>query len=129
MWPWSMGWTTKAAPSRCSLAARTRRKACARLLRSARRISKEDRATVTSSMFITHEGAVATLHLNRTERLNAFGMRQTVELNEMADTLAAEDVTRVVVITGEGRSFSTGIDLKELAAGDIDMTYHHRWEA
>ena len=36
---------------------------------------------------------------------------------------------RVVVITGEGRAFSTGIDLKELAAGEIDMTYHHRWEA
>jgi enoyl-CoA hydratase len=80
-------------------------------------------------MFVTHDGAVATLHLNRTERLNAFGMRQTVELNEMADTLAAEDTTRVVIITGEGRSFSTGIDLKELAAGQIDMTYHLRWEA
>jgi len=80
------------------------------------------------SMFITQDGAIATLHLNRTARLNAFGMRGTVELNTAADMLAADSATRVVIITGEGRSFSTGIDLKELAAGEIDMTYHHRWE-
>ena len=80
------------------------------------------------SMFITQDGAIATLHLNRTARLNAFGMHETVELNTAADTLAADEATRVVIITGEGRSFSTGIDLKELAAGEIDMTYHHRWE-
>lgn len=80
------------------------------------------------TMFITHDGAIATLHLNRTERLNAFGMHGTVDLNTAADALAADDATRVVIITGEGRSFSTGIDLKELAAGEIDMTYHHRWE-
>jgi enoyl-CoA hydratase/carnithine racemase len=79
-------------------------------------------------MFITHDGQVATLHLNRTERLNAFGMGGTVELNTAADALAADESARVVVITGEGRSFSTGIDLKELAAGEIDMSYHHRWE-
>ncbi|MEP7200382.1 MAG: enoyl-CoA hydratase/isomerase family protein [Chloroflexota bacterium] len=80
------------------------------------------------SMFITHDGAIATLHLNRSERLNAFGMRGTVELNTAADYLAQHDATRVVVVTGEGRSFSTGIDLKELSAGEIDMAYHHHWE-
>ena len=80
------------------------------------------------TMFITHDGAIATLHLSRTERLNAFGMGGTVDLNTAADALAADDATRVVIITGEGRSFSTGIDLKELAAGEIDMSYHHRWE-
>lgn len=80
------------------------------------------------TMFITHDGPIATLHLNRTERLNAFGMGGTVDLNTAADALAADDPVRVVIITGEGRSFSTGIDLKELSAGQIDMTYHHRWE-
>lgn len=79
-------------------------------------------------MFITHDGPIATLRLNRTERLNAFGMGGTVELNRAADYLAQHEATRVIVITGEGRSFSTGIDLKELSAGEIDMTYHHNWE-
>ena len=80
------------------------------------------------TMFITQDGAIATLHLNRTARLNAFGMHGTAELNTAADLLAGDETTRVVIISGEGRSFSTGIDLKELAAGEIDMTYHHRWE-
>ncbi|HEX5691017.1 MAG TPA: enoyl-CoA hydratase/isomerase family protein [Roseiflexaceae bacterium] len=81
------------------------------------------------TMFISHDGPIATLHLNRTERLNAFGNQGTIDLNKAADALAANDDVRIVIITGEGRAFSTGIDLKQLAAGEIDMTYHHRWEA
>ena len=81
------------------------------------------------TMFITQDGPIATLHLNRTERLNAFGNQGTIDLNTAADRLAADDAVRLIVITGEGRAFSTGIDLKQLAAGEIDMSYHHRWEA
>jgi enoyl-CoA hydratase/carnithine racemase len=81
------------------------------------------------TMFITYDGPVATLHLNRTERLNAFGNQGTFDLNDAANRLAQDDNTRIVIITGEGRAFSTGIDLKELTAGAIDMTYHHRWES
>jgi enoyl-CoA hydratase/carnithine racemase len=81
------------------------------------------------TMFITRDGSVATLHLNRTERLNAFGNQGTFDLNSAADALAQDDTTRIVIITGEGRAFSTGIDLKELSAGAIDMSYHQRWES
>jgi enoyl-CoA hydratase/carnithine racemase len=81
------------------------------------------------TMFITREGPIATLRLNRTERLNAFGNQGTIDLNTAADTLAHDESVRIVIISGAGRSFSTGIDLKELSDGAIDMTYHHRWEA
>jgi enoyl-CoA hydratase len=80
------------------------------------------------TMFITRDGPIATLHLNRTTRLNAFGNQGTIDLNIAADALARDDTARIVIITGEGRAFSTGIDLKELSAGEIDMSYHHRWE-
>jgi enoyl-CoA hydratase/carnithine racemase len=80
------------------------------------------------TMFITRDGPIATLHLNRTTRLNAFGNQGTIDLNTAADALARDDTARIVIITGEGRAFSTGIDLKELSAGEIDMSYHHRWE-
>ncbi|HEX9370991.1 MAG TPA: enoyl-CoA hydratase/isomerase family protein, partial [Roseiflexaceae bacterium] len=73
-------------------------------------------------------GPIATLHLNRTTRFNAFGNQGTIDLNIAADALARDDTARIVIITGEGRAFSTGIDLKELSAGEIDMSYHHRWE-
>jgi enoyl-CoA hydratase/carnithine racemase len=81
-----------------------------------------------ATMFITQDGPIATLHLDRTERLNAFGNQGTIDLNTAADALAQDDNIRIVIVTGEGRAFSTGIDLKELSAGEIDMTYHHRWE-
>lgn len=81
-----------------------------------------------STMFITHAGPIATLHLQRTERLNAFGNQGTIDLNTAADALGQDETTRVIIITGEGRAFSTGIDLKQLASGEIDMSYHHRWE-
>ena len=81
------------------------------------------------TMFITREGPIATLRLNRTERLNAFGNQGTIDLNTAADALAQDDRIRIVIVRGEGRAFSTGIDLKELSSGAIDMTYHHRWEA
>jgi len=80
------------------------------------------------TMFITRDGPIATLHLNRTTRLNAFGNQGTIDLNIAADALARDDTARIVIITGEGRAFSTGIDLKELSAGEIDISYHHRWE-
>jgi enoyl-CoA hydratase/carnithine racemase len=81
------------------------------------------------TMFITRAGPIARLHLNRTERLNAFGNQGTIDLNTAADDLMHDQSLRIVIVSGEGRAFSTGIDLKELAAGTIDMTYHHRWEA
>ena len=81
-----------------------------------------------TTMFITQAGPIATLHLQRTERLNAFGNQGTIDLNTAADALGQDSHTRIVIITGEGRAFSTGIDLKQLAVGEIDMSYHQRWE-
>jgi enoyl-CoA hydratase/carnithine racemase len=55
------------------------------------------------TMFITRDGPIATLHLNRPARLNAFGNHSMIELNTAADALARDNTTRIVIITGEGR--------------------------
>ena len=81
-----------------------------------------------ATMFITRDGPIATLRLNRPERLNAFGNQGTFDINTAAEALAQDDGIRVVIIAGEGRAFSTGIDLKQLSSGEIDATYHRRWE-
>lgn len=71
---------------------------------------------------IADDGLVRTVAMHRPERLNAFdgGL-----VNDLADALAAsaaDPQVRVVVLTGSGRAFSTGADLKALAdprpAGD-----------
>jgi enoyl-CoA hydratase/carnithine racemase len=74
------------------------------------------------------EDKVARIAFNRPDLLNAMSNEATREINIIADAIAKEDGVRAVVITGRGRSFSTGIDLKQLSADQIQMEYHHRWE-
>ena len=76
----------------------------------------------------TIEDKVARIVFNRPGLLNAMNNEATIEINTIADAISKEDGVRVVVITGAGRSFCTGIDLKELSSGQIEMVYHHRWE-
>lgn len=61
------------------------------------------------------EGGVARVTINRPDRLNALGMNLAEEFNELASALPDEGDVRVVLLTGEGRAFSTGRDLKESA--------------
>ena len=60
-------------------------------------------------------GRVALVSLNRPERLNAMNRAMLHELNEACDFIEAEDSIYVAVLTGEGKSFSSGFDLKEQA--------------
>lgn len=56
------------------------------------------------------------LRLNRPERLNALDSTLRVLLDEAVADLAADPDVRCAVITGEGRAFSTGGDLKAMSA-------------
>lgn len=63
---------------------------------------------------IDDNGGVRTLRLDRPERLNAF---DDVQFGRLADELAvcdAEPSVRVALITGTGRAFSAGADLKAI---------------
>ena len=55
--------------------------------------------------------AVVTLH--RPERLNALSIDLALELDRALATVAAENGTWVVVLTGSGRGFCSGLDLKD----------------
>ena len=62
------------------------------------------------------DGPVATIRLNRPERLNAIDGPMRDEISNALEA-AANDSIRVVVLTGEGRGFSAGgdiLNLKEL---------------
>lgn len=74
------------------------------------------------------DGKVARVVFNRPQLLNAMSNQATIDLNTVADAIARENDVRVVVITGTGRSFSTGIDLKQLSTDQIEMVYHRRFE-
>ena len=56
---------------------------------------------------------IATLTLNRPERLNAMNRTMLAEINRACDAVEADDDVRVLVVTGAGAAFSSGFDLKE----------------
>jgi 2-(1,2-epoxy-1,2-dihydrophenyl)acetyl-CoA isomerase len=59
------------------------------------------------------DGPVATIALARPEKLNALNGAMHQELREALARFAEDAAVRVVVLTGEGRGFSSGQDLTE----------------
>jgi enoyl-CoA hydratase len=59
---------------------------------------------------------IGMLTLARPEALNAIDVRMRVELDLLFDQISRDDSIRVVIITGEGRGFSAGGDLRTEAA-------------
>lgn len=70
------------------------------------------------------ENSIGLITLNRPEALNAVDVRMRVELDILCDEIYHNNAVKVVIITGEGRGFSAGGDLKTeadpLGAGDDD---------
>jgi 2-(1,2-epoxy-1,2-dihydrophenyl)acetyl-CoA isomerase len=58
-------------------------------------------------------GAAATIELNRPETLNAWNEQLGHDLGDAVRTVSADESVRAVMITGAGRAFSSGADLKE----------------
>lgn len=60
---------------------------------------------------------IMTVTINRPERLNALHPPGNAELGQVFDDFAADDDSWVAIITGEGRGFSAGNDLRYQAEG------------
>jgi enoyl-CoA hydratase len=58
----------------------------------------------------------AVLTLNRPSALNALSRALGAELSERLDALQADPAVRVLILTGAGRAFCAGLDLKELGS-------------
>jgi len=60
---------------------------------------------------------VATITLNRPEKLNAFSGMMRQEIAEVVDEVCQNPDTRVIVITGAGKAFCVGGDVNEFSSG------------
>ena len=58
------------------------------------------------------DGAIALITINRPDAMNAFTTELSLALQLALENAHNDDSVRVVVLTGEGRSFSAGADLK-----------------
>jgi 2-(1,2-epoxy-1,2-dihydrophenyl)acetyl-CoA isomerase len=67
----------------------------------------------TQPLLVEHADGVATLTLNRPESLNAFNVPLKIALETTFAELEADPKVRAIVLTGAGRAFCVGQDLKE----------------
>ena len=72
-----------------------------------------------SEVLVERQGAVATVSFNRPEALNALTPDMLRQAGDALRELAAEAAIRVIVLTGEGKAFSAGVDLKAL--GKVEL--------
>jgi 2-(1,2-epoxy-1,2-dihydrophenyl)acetyl-CoA isomerase len=69
---------------------------------------------------LTTDGPAARILLNRPEALNAWNEQFGLDLLDGVTRIADDDATRALLITGAGRGFSSGADLKEQRGADED---------
>jgi 2-(1,2-epoxy-1,2-dihydrophenyl)acetyl-CoA isomerase len=65
-----------------------------------------------AAVALHRRGAVSTIELNRPQAMNAWDRRLGEELRAAVEDVAADAGVRAVVVTGAGRAFSSGADLK-----------------
>jgi enoyl-CoA hydratase len=74
------------------------------------------------------QGPLARMTFDRPEVLNAGNARFAADLSDVVREISVLDDVRVIVMSGAGRAFQTGVDLKALAAGELTLPDLVRWE-
>jgi enoyl-CoA hydratase/carnithine racemase len=80
-----------------------------------------------SGVLLEREGTIAWLRMDRPHAHNAFDGAMTAALGEHVRVLAADSGVRAVILCGNGPSFCTGVDVKELARGEVDAERFLGW--
>ncbi len=73
---------------------------------------------------LERRGGAAIIRLARPEALNAWNDRLGHELLDAVRSVAADDAVRAVAVTGSGRAFSSGADLRDMAARPLTPEGH-----
>jgi 2-(1,2-epoxy-1,2-dihydrophenyl)acetyl-CoA isomerase len=67
-------------------------------------------------ILLDQDGAIATITLNRPDKLNAYTTSMGDEVTAVFRSLQQDESVRVVILTGAGRAFCAGVDLEHLKA-------------
>ena len=74
--------------------------------------------STTDELLVEQDGHVLTITLNRPDRLNAISGPMLGNLSSVLQAANIDRSVRVVILTGAGRGFCAGLDLKAQTAGD-----------
>jgi enoyl-CoA hydratase/carnithine racemase len=75
----------------------------------------------------TTAGGIGRITLTRPQVLNALDTRLVEELAEVTERAERDADAGVVVVAGEGRAFSSGMDRNALAAGAVGEPFYRSW--
>ena len=64
------------------------------------------------------DGRIARITLNRPEKMNALSQELLFEFSDALHDLEADDSARVIIVRGNGRTFSAGYDLTPGRGGE-----------
>ena len=70
-----------------------------------------------ADLLVEKRNRIGILKLNRPDRMNAISVEMLTSLNSALKEFDADREVRAIILTGEGRGFCSGLDLKDTAAG------------
>lgn len=76
---------------------------------------------------LERDGPIAWLRMNRPEAHNAFSREMMALMADRVRELALDRDARVAILCGNGPSFSTGLDVKELVLGELEIAFFIAW--
>jgi 2-(1,2-epoxy-1,2-dihydrophenyl)acetyl-CoA isomerase len=76
-------------------------------------VSDDSQARQYETIYVHRTGAAATIALNRPDRMNAWSNALSADLLDALRGVAADDTVRAVMLTGTGKAFCSGADLRE----------------
>jgi enoyl-CoA hydratase/carnithine racemase len=79
--------------------------------------------TADKTVLYRRDGRIARITLNRPEVLNAEDMTFLSDLTEAIHALRDDREAGVAIVTGAGRAFCSGVDLKALSGGRLDLSF------
>lgn len=79
-----------------------------------------DAANAEAPVLLTRDGPVAALTLNRPAQRNCVDARVAAALRDALARIEADPAIRVAVLSGAGKVFCAGMDLKAFAAGEVE---------
>ena len=73
-----------------------------------------------NSILLEIKNGVASIKLNRPEVFNSFNREMALQLQDILDSCEKNDEVRAIVLTGNGKAFCAGQDLKEVTTPELN---------
>jgi enoyl-CoA hydratase/carnithine racemase len=86
------------------------------------------RTTSSNAIYLERRGHIAELLMNRPDVLNAENWQMAHDFHSALDELEKSSDIRAVVVSGQGRSFSSGIDLRALSSGELKIDWFRSFD-